>query len=262
MSFPYKKVLVIGATSGIGEALADKLVIEGSSVIATGRRKENLDKFVQRHGQGKTDTAVFDITQLGRIPEFVSKVTTAHDDIDCVILNSGIQRRTDWSEPETIDIETVDLEFKTNYLSYIALTKELIPFLKSKSRDTALIYISSGLALVPLPPRSNYCATKAALHQWIMSLRTSLQPTKIKVIEIYPPAVQTELHDEKHQPDIKNGRQMGMPLEDFTAEAWDGLVKGLEDIPVGIIKNTYEVFEIKRREVFGQMLQRLGMGGK
>ena len=129
---------------------------------------------------------------------------------------------SDWSEPETIDIETVDLEFKTNYLSYIALTKELIPFLKSKSRDTALIYISSGLALVPLPPRSNYCATKAALHQWIMSLRTSLQPTKIKVIEIYPPAVQTELHDEKHQPDIKNGRQMGMPLEDFTAEVRRG----------------------------------------
>jgi short-subunit dehydrogenase involved in D-alanine esterification of teichoic acids len=108
------------------------------------------------------------------------------------------------------------LEFTTNYFAYLALTKELIPYLHSQNNDTALVYISSGLALLPLPPRSNYCATKAALHQWILSLRVSLQNTDVKVIEIYPPAVQTELHDEKHQPDIKNGRSMGMPLGEFT----------------------------------------------
>lgn len=96
------------------------------------------------------------------------------------------------------------------------MTKELIPFLRAKDHETALIYISSNLALVPIPPRSNYCATKAALHQWILCLRVSLQNTKIKVIEVYPPAVQTELHDERHQPDIKNGRSMGMPLDEFT----------------------------------------------
>ena len=47
-------------------------------------------------------------------------------------------------------------------------------------------------------------------------MRVSLQDTNIKVIEVYPPAVQTELHDERHQPDIKNGRDIGMPLDDFT----------------------------------------------
>jgi short-subunit dehydrogenase involved in D-alanine esterification of teichoic acids len=122
----------------------------------------------------------------------------------------------DWSDPESIDIKTTQLEFNTNYFAYLALTKELIPFLRKKDQQTALIYISSNLALVPIPPRSNYCATKAALHQWILSLRVSLQSTNIKVVEVYPPAVQTELHDEKHQPDIKNGRSMGMPLDEFT----------------------------------------------
>lgn len=110
------------------------------------------------------------------------------------------------------------LEFTTNYIAYLALTKELIPFLQAKSEQTALVYVSSNLALVPIPPRSNYCATKAALHQWLLSLRIALQKTNVKVIEIYPPAVQTELHDERHQPDIKNGRQMGMPLADFIQE--------------------------------------------
>lgn len=115
-------------------------------------------------------------------------------------------------------METVQLEVTTNYLSYLAMTKELIPFFRGKTSETALVYISSGLAMVPSPARSNYCATKAALHQWVLSLRVSLKATKIRVIEIFPPAVQTELHDEKHQPDIKNGSQMGMPLAEFTDE--------------------------------------------
>lgn len=122
----------------------------------------------------------------------------------------------DWSEPESIDIDTIKLEFTTNYFSYLALTKELVPFLRSHDGQTALVYISSGLALVPMPARSNYCATKAALHQWVLCLRASLQDTNINVVEVYPPAVQTELHDERHQPDIKNGRSMGMPLDEFT----------------------------------------------
>jgi short-subunit dehydrogenase involved in D-alanine esterification of teichoic acids len=119
-------------------------------------------------------------------------------------------------------MDVVNLEFTTNYLSYLALTKELIPFLRKKDRATSLIYVSSNLALVPMPARSNYCATKAALHQWILSLRASQKCNNIKVIEIYPPAVQTELHDQKHQPDILNGRQMGMPLADFTDEVSSG----------------------------------------
>ena len=110
MPFQYKKVLVIGATSGlhsaplcpcnpnqntgIGEALAEKLVAEGSSVIVTGRRKENLDAFVERHGQDKAKAVVFDITKLDEIPEMMRDITTMHNDIDCVVLNSGIQRRS------------------------------------------------------------------------------------------------------------------------------------------------------------------------
>lgn len=109
MPFQYKKVLVIGATSGscssppcpcssnqstgIGEALAEKLIVEGCSVIVTGRRKENLDGFVERH-QDKATAVAFDINKLDEIPEMVRNITTTHSDIDCVVLNSGIQRRS------------------------------------------------------------------------------------------------------------------------------------------------------------------------
>lgn len=71
LGFPYKTVLVLGATSGIGLALAEKLVSNGSHVLAIGRRKENLESFQQKHGKDKVSIFQFDITDLAAIPKFV-----------------------------------------------------------------------------------------------------------------------------------------------------------------------------------------------
>ena len=73
MSFQYKKILVIGATSGIGQALAARFVKEGSKVIVSGRRQERLDAFVKEHGRDKASAEPLDITKLNLIPGFVSK---------------------------------------------------------------------------------------------------------------------------------------------------------------------------------------------
>ena len=91
------------------------------------------------------------------------------------------------------------------------------------------------------------------MHHLIMAMRAQLKDSNVKVIEILPPAVQTELHD---QPDIKNGRSIGMPIGEFTDEAWHGLVQGKEIIPVGSAKNAYEEggFEKKRMEVFNRVV--------
>jgi short-subunit dehydrogenase involved in D-alanine esterification of teichoic acids len=78
-------------------------------------------------------------------------------------------------------------------------------------------------------------------------------PGNIKVIEIFPPAVQTELHDEKHQPDIKDGGNIGMSLAEFTEEAWKGLVEGKDQIPVGFVGKAFDAFENKRQEMYRQI---------
>lgn len=80
-------------TTGIGEAFAERLISEGCFVIVTGRRKENLDRFIARHGSDKAQAIAFDIAQLDRIPGFVQDITNDHPDLDCAILNAGIQRR-------------------------------------------------------------------------------------------------------------------------------------------------------------------------
>ena len=77
----------------------------------------------------------------------------------------------------------------------------------------------------------------------------------VKVVEILPPSVQTELHDEKHQPDLKHGRAMGMPLKEFTEGAWEGLCEGKEDVPVGTSEIPYRTWEKERQEVFKKRVE-------
>ena len=259
--FQYKKVLVLGATSGIGKALAERFIHEGSYVIAVGRRKERLDELVDKYGAGKVSAVPFDITKMAAIENFAGDIMSAHEDLDCIILNSGIQRSVDFSKPEEVDMDVIQEEWVTNYLSQLALTKAFIPFLKKRPVNTALVYTTSGLAMVPITRCMNYCATKAAMHQFILSLRVQLINTNIKVIELYPPAVQTELHDAKHQPDIKNGHTVGMPLEEFTEAAYNGLADGLEQIPVGGAKHNFQSFELKRQEIFAERVKAM-TGGK
>ncbi|KAL8639116.1 MAG: hypothetical protein Q9228_003808 [Teloschistes exilis] len=253
MPFPYKRVLVIGATSGIGEALASRFVEEGANVIVVGRRKEKLEDFVHKHGKDRATAIPFDITEMDKIPNFATNITKTYTDLDGILINSGIQRGFDFSEPQSVDLDVVETEFKTNYLSYLALTKAFLPFLQSKQHESALMFTTSGLALVPITRCPNYCASKAALHHWILVLRHQLRDSQIKVVELFPPAVQTELHDEKHQPDIKNGRQIGMPLDQFINEAYDGLAAGKEEVVVGNAADWYNAFEPQRQQIFKKM---------
>ena len=84
----------------------------------------------------------------------------------------------------------------------------------------------------------------------------------MNVIEIFPPAVQTELHDEKHQPDIKDGRHFGMPIKEFTEETWEGLNAGHDQIAVGMVKNWFNGFEQDRQKGFEMMRERMAQNSK
>jgi NADP-dependent 3-hydroxy acid dehydrogenase YdfG len=73
MPFQYKHVLMVGATAGIGRAMAERLIQEGSKVTVVGRRKERLDEFVTKYGEKKAQAAPFDISKLDEIPQFAAQ---------------------------------------------------------------------------------------------------------------------------------------------------------------------------------------------
>ena len=101
-------------------ALAEKYAESGTHVIAIGRREQPLNELADRF-PGKITPKVFDICELGKIPEFVQQLISEHPDIDCVFLNSGIQRAFSFAKPEKVDLDIFDTELTTNYTSYVHL---------------------------------------------------------------------------------------------------------------------------------------------
>lgn len=281
MQLKYNKVLLLGATSGIGRALAGKFLETGTSVIAVGRRQDKLDEFAKENSSqaGKVDTANFDITDLKAIPDFAAKLFKKHPDLDCVFLNSGMQRAINWAKPEEVDLEKLDVETLTNYVSrvwgredsasfvltsvqtaFMHLIKAFLPHLQKQApKETSLIFTTSGLALVPILHCPNYCASKAALHHHILAMREQLRAadSNVKVIELFPPAVQTELHDFEMG---DKGKDVGMPLKDFIEEAFEGLCKDdNEQIPVQAVKSFMGFYgwEQERQKTFLKMNETL-----
>ena len=105
--------------------------------------------------------------------------------VDCVFLNSGIQRSLNFAKPESIDLDCVGVELTTNYISYIHVTY-FLPFVQRQSSPTSLIFTTSALALVPITHCPNYYASKAAIHHLILAMRVQLEGSNVKVIEILP----------------------------------------------------------------------------
>lgn len=138
MAYPHKCVLLIGATSGIGLAMAEKFVAWGSKVIVVGRRKDRLDSFVAKHGSDKAASEVLDITETGNIPNFVKIVTSKHPEIDNVFLNAGIMNHGIVSQPDTLDLQDFHMTMQVNFTGIVNVVTAFLPFLKSKPTATSL----------------------------------------------------------------------------------------------------------------------------
>ncbi len=182
-------ILITGATSGIGLGLAARLHAQGHRLILTGRRQALLDQAVAAH-PGMTGYRN-DIADPAQIAGLAARLAKDNPDLSTVILNAGImQAERLGSNPTPLAI--AEDTIATNLLGPIRLTHALMPQLLAQPQ-ARIITVSSGLAFVPLAVTPTYSATKAAIHSWTQSLRFQLQDTSIRVHELAPPAVQTDL---------------------------------------------------------------------
>jgi uncharacterized oxidoreductase len=199
-------ILITGGGSGIGRELARHFHALGNKIIVAGRRRETLEETIA--GRDRMHAAPLDVEDPEAIDRFARLVTAEHPELNILINNAGIMRREDLTKRR--DLGDAERTIATNLLGPVRLTNALIDHLSARP-DAAIVNISSGLAFVPLCHTPTYNATKAALHSYTVSLRTQLRD-KVEVIEIAPPAVQTELTPGQ------STREGYMPLGAFVKE--------------------------------------------
>lgn len=200
-------ILVTGGGSGIGRALAQRWHDLGNKVIVGGRRQDALDETIA--GRDGMFAHTIDIDDPRAIEAFAAKVISEHPDLNALVNNAGIMRYEEASARRPLaDAEEM---ITTNLLGPIRLTNVLVDHLVAQP-SPAIINVTSGLAFVPWTKTPTYSATKAALHSYTQALRQALRG-KVEVIELAPPAVQTELTPGQS---ARNGY---LPLDEFADEA-------------------------------------------
>lgn len=213
-------ILITGGGSGIGRGLAEALHERGNQVIIAGRRKANLTEVAKANpGMRWVELNIEDPVSISTV---ATKLIADYPKLNVLINNAGIMQLDDVSGP--LDDKLIVSTLTTNLAGPVRLTSALIEHLK-KQNDAAVINNSSVLGFVPLAIAAVYCATKAAIHSYTLSLRYKLKGTPVKVIELSPPWVQTDLINSNNEP-------RAMPLADFIAETLAILGTDVEEVVV------------------------------
>lgn len=222
-------VLITGGGSGIGGGLAKAFHALGNKVIITGRREKILADFASKFPGMEAFT--MDVARDGDVERLFKVISEKFPSLDVLINNAGILQMKDFAKPETLGEHLFD-EVDINLKGLLRMTAVFLPLL-SKQKESTLINISSGLAYMPLSMAPVYCATKAAVHSFSMSLRHQLRNTPVRVIEIAPPAVETDLGKSPGSEEIKFPK---LGLEPFMVQTMRALESGEAELPIGQAK--------------------------
>lgn len=202
-----KSVLITGATSGIGKALAKKYSKQGYQVIACGRNKEKLAKLEKQYSN--ISTLAFDITNNDEIQQVAIQV----NNLDIFILNAGDCQYID----DIINFESEKFAQVIN-TNLVALGYLLHHFLSKVNSGGQLVFISSSATILPFTKAQAYGASKAGIDYLAKSLSIDLHPHNITVSLVHPGFVKTPLTD-------KN--TFDMPFMITSNEAAEQIYKGV-----------------------------------
>ncbi len=229
MKLENKTIVITGGASGIGLELALRLR-SNNRIILCDIRKRSLFKLRKKFLD--MDIAHCDITVESEVSDWQRRVQEKYQSVDVLINNAGVGKMHDMVSKE-FKFEEIRLENEVNFISQIRVTHAFLPLLR-KSSNGVLIFMSSGLAIIPYYRAFMYSASKAALHSYVQSLRKSLENENLRVIEVFPPLVATRLSSE-----LNNAVPVGEFLDGFFQE----LATGADELYISHVKDTMAHFK-------------------
>lgn len=243
MNLASNTILITGGASGIGFALAQRFLRAGSEVIICGRRPEQLQAAQDALPQIKI--RVCDVAKESDRLALCRWVVGEFAGLNVLVNNAGIQRRPQLTQPE--EWEQTRQEIAINFEAPVHLSTLLVPHLLKQQRP-AIVNVTSGLGFVPMARAPIYSATKAALHSFTLSLRQQLSHTPIQVVEIIPPAVNTDLGG-------AGLHTFGVPLDEFADAVIAGMQNGDLEIAYGFSQQASRASRAQLDELFTRMNQ-------
>ncbi len=188
-----KVILITGASSGIGEALARECARYGASVVLAARRKQRLDKLAEDINKfgGEALAVKTDISKEEDVRRMVTVTMKRFKHIDVLVNNAayGVFGPVDEIPPK--EMRRI---FNVNFFGMFYCCRETIPVMKKQGKGH-IINISSIAGIIALPMTSAYNATKFAMNGFSDAMRRELSPSKIDVSVIYPGSVETEFYE-------------------------------------------------------------------
>lgn len=238
MKLQNNKILITGGATGIGLGLTERFLQEGNTVIICGRRESVLKAVADKHPS--IITKVCDLASEAERVALYEWVAAEHSDTNVLVNNAGIQQWLPIDGPDFF--ERAKIEIVTNIEAPLHL---MSLFMQLQSLNT-IINITSGLSFVPLAKTPVYSATKAFFHSFTASARYLLKPKGIEVIELIPPALNTDLggkglHD--HAP----------PVSDFIESIFEQLKQGETEAAFGFAAERARVGAEDLKVVFDRL---------
>lgn len=224
MNLAGKTALVTGGTDGIGAQLIRQLRVLGATVLTQGRSAERI---AATRSEG-FEVIEADLANKAGVDQLIASV--AGRTIDILVNNAGTGADHDFREAELPDITQADASIFLNLNAPIHLITALMPQLKSRT-EAMIVNVTSGLAIAPRAGGPVYCATKAGLRSYTQALRAQLADTRIHVLEVLPPVVETKMtagRDSTKMPAEECARQIVSAMQRDADEANVGIVKVLQ----------------------------------
>lgn len=229
MNISGNTILITGGATGIGFALAEAFMKAGNGVIICGRREPKLQEAKQRLPTLQVKRC--DVAREDDRKSLFQWVTLNFKNINVLINNAGIQREIDFTKPNTADSLTAEDEVAINLTAPIHLSALFVPHLMNQ-REAAVVNISSGLAFIPLAIVPVYCATKAAIRSFSLSLRHQVRNTSIKVFEVIAPTTDTEL--DRGARGRRGQEDRGVPALQVAEAVLQGMANDQYEITIGL----------------------------
>ena len=238
MNLSNNKILITGGASGIGLGLTEWFLKEGNTVIVCGRRESVLKETAVKFPSVITKTC--DLSVAGEREDLFKWISQNHPDLNVLVNNAGIQQ---WISVTDNDFfQRAKEEITINIEAPVHLTSL---FINLRSLTT-IINVTSGLSFSPLTKVPDYSASKAFFHSFTLSLRHLLKEKNIEVIELIPPALNTDLGG-------RGLHDFAPPVSDFIEAVFKQLKEGKTEITFGFSEAMIKAGPEELQKAFARM---------